>query len=273
MAVSTSIQHDNNIVGTPQIGADVDIYETHASPKFPIGQGYERSDGARFRYSHFGVACSKSGLVVAQDFSESGTAQVDSVCVANASTTPVAGEAVSPNNKGSHYIQIAFGGATVDEFAGGYFVVSNGTGIGVTYRIKGNTVSGVPTTGQCYIELFSPLITDLDATSDIGITGNKYANLESATSATDNCVAGITVQSMTAIATVPYGWVQTKGIVGIYTDASPPVTGENVTLSSVTAGNVTEAHKYGAHQLQPIVGYCVDPGATTELSSCYINID
>ena len=274
MAVSTSITHDRGLVGTPQVGADVDVYETHSTPRFAIGTGFPRSDGAVFRYSHFGAAC-KQGLVVSQDFSESGTTQIDSRVIAVSSTTAVSGETISPNSIGAYYVQISLGGITADQFAGGYLCISNGTGSGYTYRIQGNTVSGSPATGQIYIRLWKPLAATLDATSDISIAGNRWANLESATSATDPLVAGVVVGAVTDISDKPYGWVQTKGIIGVLTDASVPSKGDPVMLSRVTTGNCSQAHQLAGNNLDledPLIGICWDPGASGENSIIDLNI-
>ena len=72
MAIGTGIWFNNSLVGIPSVASDVDIHRTDvaASAKFAIGTGFERSDGARFRYCHFGASCNR-GIVVATDASES----------------------------------------------------------------------------------------------------------------------------------------------------------------------------------------------------------
>ena len=130
MAVSTSSYFNNGIAGQPMVGGDVDIYEKSATPKYAVGQKWTRSDGAEFMYAHFGANVSKAGLVVAQDFSESGTALVDAIVIESGSTTAVADESINPGTAGSRYVQVKLGGATQDQFAGGYLLIADGAGEG-----------------------------------------------------------------------------------------------------------------------------------------------
>ena len=69
MAVSSSSFFSNAIVGTPQVGADIDVYGSSTSPKFAVGFGFTRADGSKYRYSHFGAATNR-GLCVSTDVSE-----------------------------------------------------------------------------------------------------------------------------------------------------------------------------------------------------------
>jgi len=274
MAVSTSIWHDDNaIVGVPQVGAEVDIHQKDSTPKFAIGTIFRRSDGAEFRYSHFGAVCSKAGLLVSQDFSESGTTLIDNIIVAPASCTKPGGETINPGDIGSRYVQAKLGGATQDEYAGGYFCVLDGTGESFTYRIRGNTAAGTPTTGQCWIEFYEPIVIALDATSDIAIVGNKYANLESANAGTDEVIAGVTCTPITDTTSV-YAWVQTKGRVAVLQDASVAQTGSACYVSIATAGACTRnLNLPSIHNKQSvIVGYMITPGASTEWSLIELNV-
>ena len=274
MAVSTSTTHNNAIVGVPQVGADTDIFETHSSPRYAIGHMYERADGARFRYAHFGALAMVPGLLMAQDFSESGTAKIDDIVVAPTSATKPGDERLNPGALGSRYVQVKAGATTADQFAGGYFWTNDGTGEGYTYRIKGNTAVGTPATGQHYIELYEPLQVALDTSTDIGIYGNKYANLESATAATDAIPVGVNMAIITDSTSV-YGWVMTRGVVAIKQDASAPALGDMVELSSATEGNMSDASTavVGIMGTEALIGVCLDPGASTEYTLCKINLE
>jgi len=280
MAVNLSNWYSNAIVGTPQVGADVDIYEVSSNAKFAVGTGFERSDGSVFRYSHFGGVLHVSGLLCSQDFSESGTAQSDSRGTNVADCTQLSGQQFDVNTTGSYYVQVGFGNISADRWAGGYLLISkDDSALGVnhqghTYRIKGNTASGTPAAQKLYIELYSPLQGTVGSTSDISICGSLYANLESATAQTDTQVAGVNVSPI--LTADSYGWVQTKGPVGIQADASYPATaGDVVTLSDTDTGQCTHASEAYIASLfhEPIIGYCIDPGgADNEFAFVNLNL-
>ena len=69
MAVSSSSYFSNSIVGQPQVGADIDIYESSTSPKYAVGFGFTRADGCKYRYAHFGATTNR-GVMVSTDLSE-----------------------------------------------------------------------------------------------------------------------------------------------------------------------------------------------------------
>lgn len=211
MAVSVSSAYNNSIVGIPQIGGDVDIYEMHSEPRFAIGTMFERQDGARFRYAHLGDADVSQGKLVAQDMSESSEAVDQITVVAPGSAVAVADDSIKPGTVGSRYIEGTIASIAADQYKGGYLVVSNNTGEGYTYRIRGNTASGNPASGNLRIELYDKLQSTLSATSDVVITGPLQGNLEIATITTDDVVGGVTVSSVD-VSEKPFCWVQTRGI-------------------------------------------------------------
>ena len=277
MAYSTTNKFNNAMVGIPKVGADVDIYEVTSSPKYAVGTGFTRSDGAEFRYCHFGTVVSRAGLLVAQDLSESGTALLDNVCVTPANATAVPGIKIKPNDIGSEYIQFTKGCGD-NQYAGGYFQIGDGTGEGYTFRIRESDTGNV--SGSNQLRIWGKLPIALDATTDFRIYGCKWANVESATVTVDAFPVGVTCAPVTTAGY--YGWVQSKGIVGIVRDASGLAAGEVVRMSEEHAGNVSRMDystqigggKTGHSTLfdDPIVGYCIDGAADTEAALCCINL-
>ena len=50
MAVASNTNYYSNaIVGVPQVGSDINIHQLDSTPKFAVGYGFERADGAKFR--------------------------------------------------------------------------------------------------------------------------------------------------------------------------------------------------------------------------------
>ena len=244
MAVSTNSYFNNCIVGVPQVGADIDIYESSTSPKYAVGFGFQRSDGSKYRYCHFGLL-SPTGKAVGTDSLESSTSStaMSLQVVAPTIYTP-AGETIAPNKKGSRYLQINNTGAnlsvaqlTQDVWAGGYIGFLTGSGTGYSYRIKGNSVSGNPATGETYIELYDVLHATVDTTTAFTVQGSLYGNLEPAlaTSPRLSIPTGFNVVGHTAGS---YGWICTKGITVAITGTPVGSAGSLVILSTNTAGTV-----------------------------------
>lgn len=283
MAVKTATNYYSNaLVGVPQIGADVNVHEVHSNPKFAVGTGFERQDGARFRYVQYG-ADTEAGYIVSTDLSEGGFAVTGTnVIIQTESATAVAGEAVRPCGKGSHYIE-AYLGAGVDQFAGGYFIVAavgaarEGKG-GYVYRIKGNTAAASGGGTKCLIQLYEPLKYELGTETCFGIAPNPWTNVEPITRSTDAPPSGV---AMAAASANQYGWVCARGISAGYMDAygAYPQTliGTSVYVSTATAGAIGGTHVITGtgnyYSLStPYVGTAVLTGSNGTFSCIALNI-
>lgn len=235
MAVSTSTTFSNAIPGEIQLMKG-SIFRKDSTPQFPVGARFSTSDGRVFRYAHFGADTSP-GLLVSQDLSESSVVDTDNVVIAPASAVAVPGETVKPGALGSTYVELTLASVTVNQYAGGLLHITDDTGEGFTYSIRGNTATDDPASGNIRLHLNDRLQVALDATSDIAITGNLYANLEAATAATDNAVAGVSVSDMD-VSEAAYGFVQESGVATVLTNGVV-VLGEAVELSDAVAGAVS----------------------------------
>jgi len=254
MAVSTNSYFNNAIVGTPQVGVNVDVFGKHSTPQFAVGTKFERQDGSVFRYAHFGADVNR-GVLVAVDASESSAADTDNAIVA-----PASAQTTSDGTIGSKFIEITLASVTADQFAGGYFITTDDTGEGYTYRVKGNTATDNPASGNIRLEIYEKLQVAVDATTDFIIQGSPYANLEIATNGTDNVLAGVTVSTMD-VSEQAYGWVLTHGVVGILTDDSVPAAGDIAALSDTDNGAVGTLGNGGTDVTdvigEQIVGTCL----------------
>ena len=268
MAVSTGTSYFTNaLVGQMQVGSDIDINARHATPKFAVGTGFERADGCKFRYSHFGAAVNR-GVLVSTDLSESNKGHTPNAGETVANLTKRANEHLKPNAAGSRYVQLTFT-ATAHQFDGGYLVIEDDAGEGFTYRIKGHDVGNGPVSGSMYMDLYDPLHTAIDSTTDISIAGCLYANLEIANgtqpaSRIDSLVVGASCCNTSA---QDFAWVQTKGTCGVLQDANVAVPCQIVMLSTNTNGAVTPlgvtlTGSAGTVITVPI-GYCIVAGSST----------
>lgn len=251
MSQSTSAFFSNSLVGVPQIGGDVDIYESTASPKFAIGTKMERQDGSIFRYACFGDAVSR-GMVVAPDLSVdelpcSGYSANAIIATSSTYQQGVERAGLYPGMKGSRYICLTYTTTTKNDLAGAYITISSGTGLGYTYRIKGNNVSSGT---SCVVALYDPLVVGLDATGDIAITPSKYTRLKPAGASSTSGI-GVGIAMSTIATSSPFGWVLTRGICGVALSGTP----SNNTLACISDTDVGCVEQWGS-------GSAVETGST-----------
>ncbi len=260
MAVNQSSYFSNATVGTMGASGNLELYKIDATPEFAIGTGFTRQDGAKFRYAAMSTATDR-GLLVAQDFSGSSTIDLDNSIIAPASAVAIANDNKTAGSVGSRYLEITIASITAGAFAGGYISTTDDIGEGYTYRIRGNTATDTPATGNIRIELYDKIQVALTATTDCAITGNLYSNLIVAGTGTDGIVAGVTMATLTA--TKPFGWIQTAGIGTVFCDTAGSA-GNVAQVSQSIAGSYVPAQLDGtAGNNFPNIGLIVTPGDTT----------
>jgi hypothetical protein len=208
--------------------------EVNTTPKLAVGFGFQRADGNKYRYCHI-AAATEAGYVVGTDSPVANWLTANGV-TAPASAIAVSGDNIQPGNAGSRYVE--FGGlaaVSANQLAGNYMTVYGGTGVGVTYRVKGNTLSGAIGTGLTRVELYEPIKETLAADSDCAFVGSPYNNLIkiTATAGTINVVAGVICGSASAN---QFAWVCEEGIIGAY--ASATLTAGALVGIGTTAGMV-----------------------------------
>jgi len=209
MAISTSSYFSNSLVGVPQVAGEISIYDVNSAPKYALGTKFERQDGAIFRYGHFSAATS-AGTLMASTYDQVSDGYSTGQIVAPSSTYQMPNETpgVYPGAIGSRYF-VTYITATLNQYAGAYMAVVNSSGMGIGYRIRGCTSTGVVATALSRFELYEPIVTALSATSAVLIVGNKYNDMKGAGIGTAN-LAGVAVTNVNTAAY--FGWVQTRGI-------------------------------------------------------------
>jgi len=243
MAVSTNSYFSNSLPsGELAVGAGINLFGQDASPKFAIGTRVQRQDGSVYRYVHFGAVTSR-GQVVAPDLNESAQIYTANSVIATSSAFQMNDEQTGtyPNMIGSKYLVLQIGTKTADQYAGGYVTISSGTGLGYTYRIKGNQASnGTATT----FELYDKVQVGLDATGDLAIAPSKYANVKPGLSVSTNLALAVGVAVAGASTAGYYGFVITKGVIGV--PQSGTLTTGNLAILSNTDAGCVEAYGNGA---------------------------
>lgn len=231
MAFSTSAYSNNNVPGNIDL-AKFNIRESVATPRYALGTRV--SIGNRtFRYAHFSAATTQAKLMSTDISLQSSTATTVLGIIA-----PISSNTTSDGTAGQRFLQFTLGSKTLDQLAGGYFMVSGdaggtGAGGGYVYRIKGNSATSGPATGDVRLEFYDRIETEVTSGASVFVVGNLYADLvvndHSATS--DNFAVGV---SCAVQAANDFGWVQTWGPTAI--DSDGPLQNGQAISASGTAG-------------------------------------
>lgn len=277
MALNTSTYYSNSIQGIPGAGVDVNVETVDASPRYAAGYLVERADGNRFRYCHIGTATNQGQLIGPTTASGGATyGAITVVAPASAQTNPVE-YPIQAGSVGSHYIEATIASIAVNKYQGGYIILTGGTGLGQTYRIVGNTVTGTPTTGNIRIQLQEALQTAVTANTGVIIVPSMFTDC-AASAISSTQVTGVLMGTTTA--TNLWGWVCTHGVVGCAEDATNAVTaGQQVCCSPVTAGSyaslgVSPNTIIAKGNSVPAIGYSITPaGSSSRLGAIFLELE
>lgn len=182
------------------------------------------SDQAIYAYSQAGASNLAAGKV-----------NVTPAKVAN--NTNLAVDAASNLAVGSTIITVDLGGTAVtqNQYADGYLVVNDGTGVGQEYQIVGNSAQA-STTGAVTVQLTDGLVTAIDSTSKISLMPNAYSNTIVAPGSSASFVAnGV---SQVAVTATFYYWSKIRGMASVLSDGII-AKGVGAVLSASVAGAAT----------------------------------
>lgn len=153
---------------------------------------------------------------------------------------------------------------TANQTAGGFMVISTGTGAGYTYKLKGNTAA---TAAVTTLNLEDPIIVALDATSKVDITMNPYNSVVVNPTTATSAPIGVPVF---AVNVGSYGWLQTHGPCAVLADGTVAV-GNPVVASTSTAGAIKNFATNAGTTFT--VGVAETGIATTEYGTVFLTID
>lgn len=118
---------------------------------------------------------------------------------------------------GSLVISVTLGGtaATADQYADGYATINDGTGVGQSYLIVGNSAQ-TSTTGSVDLYLAEPVTVALViASTKVTLIQNPNANVVVTPAVVTNPIAGV---PNVPVAASSYFWAQTRGMAGVLSD-------------------------------------------------------
>lgn len=268
-----------NVVGVGHVNAPSDgvaqgIYEQSSRQMGPIGARRMLEDGRVFRYAQFVGACAV-GKLAAVDASVAVAAEMAATAVVDSGGS--AKDYASSDEDTVLYFKdtdILTSANADNVFAGGYLVDHTD---GYTYKIRDNDYTA--STSIMQVELYDPLIHNMDSEHEVSLTGHPYNNLVIANSGTDDMIAGVPLVSVTADY---FAWVQTWGVCGVLCDGATTVAaGTIATLSDddnggvqTLGGNTWVASNDIALSLatEPIVGYFISAGTDTNYVPVFLQL-
>lgn len=168
---------------------------------------------------------------------------------------------------GSTTVQVTVGATLVslNQYLQGYLTVIAGTGIGASYRIKGNT--SAVSSGTTTLSLVDPIVVAFDSTTVVSLYPNPW-NLTAVSSTTvaNNNIVGV---PNVAVPVSNYYWAQVDGYCATLADSSPPTKNTNATVSSTTAGSVTIQT---ASLVTQVLGYAPEAMTSAQTQNLFLQI-
>lgn len=218
-------------------GVNGGVTSTDASISTQVGGRWAASDGRIFALVQNGGTALVSGVLV----------QSPASIGANHTGLTCATAAI-----GATQITVTMGGtlATANQYAGGYVVISAGTGIGQTLKIASHP--SATSSGTCVLTLEDPLsVATLVSDSKASLTLPQYGSQNGTDVTTSGVVVNPTTQTGRIIgatispipassATVPtYGFIQVAGAVGVLNQGTTAISLDVMPSASVAGAVCT----------------------------------
>jgi hypothetical protein len=226
------------------------INEISSTQKEAFGTLRVTQDGRKFRYAKATAAAMEAGIACQM-----------AVPTANHFNRSAVATAV-----GSIQVDVAVGATavTANQYDGGYLQINAGTAgtIGRQYLISSHTVSAAGSE-TITVNLAEPLATALVVTTDkLSLIPNPYNGVS--VGAVAEPIAGICPVKVTASY---YFWCQTGGIANAMIDNAVDAG------SCLVGGGTGTLILHLVNYLQPIVGYAIGIGITSECKAAFLTID
>ena len=274
-------------VGVGQVGPKLGLYKEESVQSSELGLPLRFSDGRVYRYTHF-LTSLTVGKLGAQDISATGTASLDAAICDSAGT---AKDTYDSEDDVIYVFDSDVFPTTVaaNQFAGGYFHITDAGGEGYQYRISAS--AAVATAGILKLTLYDKLELGIDSETSYQITGNPYRNVIIASAGTDAIVSGLTARSISTANY--YGWLQTWGVGTVLMDetagtvakgtiatlsdgvngaAQPIGGGFSSTLNSETVVTTDLVLETTFFTTEPIIGFFLNAAVDTEYGPIFLQI-
>lgn len=246
----------------PAVGS-IDLFqnpaETSSTAPFSqsisyVGQRFESSDGREFVFVKVGASALTQGTLI----------QSSAIVAGHQGLATVAAEAV-----GSKTVTVTLGGtaATSNQYSGGFLVVQAGTGLGQTLRVASHPAQ-TNTGGNLVVTLEDAFTVALNTTSVCSLLANPYQDVIVNPISATGSVVGVAIYPLAASTSTNYsfGLLQTRGIVGVTSDALPATAGEGIAPSTTTAGDITVSTATSSN-----IGRAIVAGTSTDTKPVFIS--
>ena len=242
------------VIGTNAIVGSSDVLQTNESvPSHELGDKILTSDGREFIYVLNGGTATVAG----------------SIYQSPAETTGAQSRIVSAAAVGAMEVTTTDTlTATVNQFAGGYVVVTGeaGTGIGETYRIKSHPAASA---AVCTFTLEDPIRVALSAASQVDIVAHPCAGVIINPITPSSGVVGVAVNAITA---AQYGWLCVKGSTGVLNDSNGAITVGRRVVAGRTVAGALRMEVSGTTEDMPYLGTALTGIAASEVGLVNLNI-
>lgn len=217
-------------IGSDPQSAPGDVFFTSQTPQATVGSRYVSEDGRVYRYAQFDPA----NNLVAGNLLQ-GVIPVLNHQHLTVTTGATAGMG-SLGQLPSIVVTLGATAGTAGFYSNGYAVIDSGSGhLGQTYSILANTTAA--SSGTMIVYLGEPLVTAITAGTDtISLVPNQYNGVIQMPTTVTGVAVGAAVIAGTA---GWYGYVQTRGIASVLSDALVAAKGQAIAPSTTTAGATT----------------------------------
>lgn len=216
-----------------------------------LGEKFVTSDGRVFRYALNGAVALVAGNVI----------QAPAQIANHLALTPVAAAV------GDTTLTVALGAtlASVNQYAGGYAIISTTPGNGYAYRIKSHPAAALST--SVVLTLDEPIQVALTTSSRVDLQANPYSGvIQSPVTTLTGAVVGVAVYPL---GIGEYGWLQTHGTCPVLIAGTPGV-GLAVVVPATAAGAVVID---GAASATKVIGTMMTTGVDGKNNAVFIDID
>ena len=239
-------------LGSDPLIAPSDIQVTSSTAQTTVGSRFSTPDGRIYRYVQFGTNTLVAGNLL------QGPASIPNH--QGVSPTVVSGT-------GTFLVTLTLGAtaATAGQYSNGTLQVVSGAGhLGYSYTVVTNTAA--PSSGtQCIVTLAEPLVNAIATGDTVSLTPNVYAGVQQSTTTVRQAPVGVALTNGSANF---FGFIQTRGIAAVLSDANVAAVGLPVTQSLVTAGAVGVA--FGT---TVSLGYAQVLGVSAKTNPVFLQID
>lgn len=216
-----------------------DIRDTSSAALHPVGTLGITSDGRKYRYSKAGASDLAPGKLC-----------VAATVVANHVNMAVAAAAAV----GDKEVTVTLGAteATANQYAGGYLVINDAAGEGISYLISGHPAADA--SASLTIKLQEEVQVALTTSSEATLCKNPYDG--AVISVTDQADMAIGIPNVT-IPDTEYGWIQTGGVCSALADEAFAV-GAALTTGTSVAGALEAVDAAGEQEVARALEVAVD---------------